>query len=268
MSSFGLTEETREILTHNLPLSESEGVIAGEVVAFRFLSCTLIWLDITLSITAGTAPHLLEYHSRVLLPKSQTRLEDVMGCKNSVMVQIGRIAALYSRKAQALHQGDVDCTEFEKAMRDISKSVQYGYNQNSSECDNAPWTNDTRSHPTTFVTRAFRYMASLYLHLVTFGFQNLEPLDPTISEAMKLLQTQTTIHLLPAVVLPLFIIGCVARQEDHGFFRNTFSSSPLLDPSLKHRERIMPILEEIWKRRRTGLEWKDSLDLTQDILLI
>lgn len=126
------------------------------------------------------------------------------------------------------------------------------------------------SDPPTLVIHIFAYMASLYLHLVTHGFQKLEALDATISGAKRMLQTQISIHLLPALVSPLYIIGSVARQGDEQFFRNIFSSPPLLDPLLKHRGRILPILEEIWSRRQTtpGFAWKDSLELTYDILLL
>ncbi len=275
LASFGLAEESRTILIDGLPLSENEAVVADEVVTFRFLGGTVIWLDITSSITAGTAPYLLAHHFRVMPSDSQTRLEDIMGCKNWVMLQIGRIAALYEHKNQALQQGRFDCTRFEQAVGDISREIHCGLTQgaledfNISEHDSATAFN-TMSDPATLVTRIFVYMASLYLHLVTHGFEKLEVLDTTISGAMTMLQTRTPIHLLPALVSPLFVVGSVARQGDERFFRNIFSSPPLLDPSLKHRGRILPILEEIWRRRRTtsGLAWKDSLDLTRDILLL
>jgi hypothetical protein len=102
-------------------------------------------------------------------------------------------------------------------------------------------------------------MASLYLHLVTHGFQNLEVLDTTISEAMRMLRSQIPAHILPALVCPLYVIGCVARKEDKQYFRNIFSSPPLLNPLLKHRGRILPILEEIWRKRHTvlGFSWNE-----------
>jgi len=116
----------------------------------------------------------------------------------------------------------------------------------------------------------FAIMALIYLHLVTRGFQKLEVLDAIISQALTMLRSQLPTQLLPALVAPLYIIGSVARQEDEQFFRTLFSSLPLLDPALKHRERILPVLEEIWSRRRTrpGSAWEDVFELTQDMLLI
>jgi hypothetical protein len=102
------------------------------------------------------------------------------------------------------------------------------------------------------------------------GFQHLILLDKTTSEAMTMLRTQTSTNLLPSLVCPLFFIGCVARQEDKQFFRSVFSSPPLLDPLLKHRGRILPILEDIWSKRATilGFGWEGCVELTKNLLLI
>ncbi|CAM1509906.1 Fc.00g002410.m01.CDS01 [Cosmosporella sp. VM-42] len=269
LAKFGLEEESRKILNEDLPPPENEGMVTSEVVTFRFFSATMIWLDIISSITAGIAPYLLGHHSRFAATDSRTKLEDIMGCKNSVMFQIGRIAALYDHKTRALQQGDFGCTEFEQAVVEISRDVQRGLSQYASECDSVPWFN-RRSDPPKLLTNIFRHMASVYLHLVTHGFQKLEALDDSISRVMKLLQTQTSTYLLPALVAPLFIVGSVAREGDEPFFRHIFSSQELLDPSLEHRGKILPILEDIWMRRRVNscFAWGDSLELTTDILLV
>ena len=274
LTSFGLAERSRSILCEDRPLLEYEPVIVEEVVAFRFLGGTIIWLDIIFSITAGTAPSLLPYHISVIASNSQTKLENIMGCKNSVMLQIGRIAALYEHKNRDLEQGRFDCTEFEQVASEIGREIHCVLTQgvfeghHISESDHAPIL-DTISDPSVLVTHIFAHMASIYVHLVTQGFQELDSLETAISNAMNIVQTRIPRHLLPALVCPLFLIGSVARHGDEQFFRNTFSSPPLLDPLMQHRERILPSLEEIWSRRRTtpDLAWRYCLELTHDILL-
>ena len=160
-------------------------------------------------------------------------------------------------------------------MADISRQIQCGLAQlaleafNISDSDSAA-NSEPISDPPTLVTHIFAYMASLYLHLVIEGFQRLEVLDTTVSEAMTMLRTQIPTQILPALVSPLYIIGSVARKEDEQYFRDIFSSPPLLDPSLKHRKRILPMLEEIWSKLRTAplFAWEDSVELTDDILLL
>jgi hypothetical protein len=274
-ANFGLAEQSIGILCEDLSLSGYEPIIAEEVASFRFFAGTIIWLDITVSITAGTAPYLLSRHSCVIASSSQTKLESIMGCKNWVMLQIGRIAALHERKTQSLQQETFDCAEFEQTACDIGREIERGFTQGALEDLNISEHNSTSTlntilDPSTLVTRIFGYMASLYLHLVVNGFENLDVIDTTMSRVMRMLQAQIPTHLLPALVCPLYIIGSVARKDDELFFGAIFSSPPLLDPVLSHRERMLPILEEIWSRRRTtpGFSWQNSLELTNDMLII
>lgn len=261
-SSPDLTSESMAAL-NDLPLLEREALVCNEAAQSRFVSGTLIWLDIISCITAATTPHLLLRHSTVMAPDSQTRLEDIMGCKNWVMLQIGRIAALHADKLQALRQGHFNCEGFKQTIIDINIEIQSGLD--ASGPDSLALCN-----PPALITPVFASMALIYLHLITHGFQQLGVLDAVISRAMIILQTEVPTHILSAVVAPLYVIGSVARQGDEQFFRDAFSSPPLLNPSLKQRARILPALEEIWNKRRAEptFLWEDSLEIVHDILLI
>ena len=258
-----LTSKSKAVLNDDLPLLECEALVSNETAQFRFISGTLIWLDIISCIIAATTPHLLVCHSTVMARDSQTRLEDVMGCKNWVMLQIGRIAALHANKLQALRQGHFNCEEFKRTIIDINIEIQNGLDASGSD-------SFALCNPPTLITPVFASMASVYLHLITHGFQQLEMLDAVISRVMIMLQTEVPAHLLPALVAPLYVIGSVAREGDEQFFRDVFSSPPLLDTSLKQRTRVLPVLQEIWNKRRAeyGFLWEDSLELVHDILLI
>ena len=272
---FGLTDISRTISYEDRPLLENENEVVEEVVSFRFLSGTIMWLDITSSITAGRAPHLLPFCTPVIASDSQTKLEGIMGCENWVMLQIGRIATLHDSKIQAMRQQHFDCTEIKQNVADIRKQIHRGLAQQAleafdfSERESAA-VSEQILDPSTLITHIFTYMASIYLHLVTEGFQKLEVLDTTLSGAMRMLRARIPKHFLPALVSPLYIIGSVARQGDEQFFRDIFSSPPLLDVSFKHRKRILPVLEKIWSKRQTAplFAWEDSLELIQDILLL
>lgn len=262
-ASLDLTSRSGAVLNEDLPLLEYEALVSNETAYFRFISGALIWLDIVSCITAATTPHLLLCHSTVMAPDSQIRLEDIMGCKNWVMRQIGRIAELHADKLQALRQGHFNCQEFKRTIIDIDIEIQRGLD--ASESDSAAFCS-----PPTLITPVFANMASVYLHLITHGFQQLGALDAVISRTMIMLQTEVPTHVLPALVAPLYVIGSVAREGDEQFFRDAFSSPPLLDPSLKQRTRILPILEEVWNKRKAepAFLWEDSLELIHDVLLI
>lgn len=263
------------MLDHDFPISQQKNEILQNVAIVRFLGGTIIWLDILSSVTAGLAPRLQPYHSRVIAPNSSTKLEDIIGCRNWVALQIGRIAALYAHKNQSLRHGHFKCTEFQQNVADINRDILAGMAQDALEGFNIAESNSTStlskvSNPHTIVTHMFAYMASVYLHLIIHGFQKLELLDTTIASAIQQLKSSNSISLLPALVAPLYFIGSVAQHRDEDFFRTLFSSPPLMDPTLQHRGKILPVLEEVWRRRQVTYEfaWKDCLEITQDILLV
>lgn len=81
----------------------------------------MIWLDIISSITTGRASYLLSQHPGIMASNVQTKLEHIMGCRDWVMLQIGRISALHEHKTQALQQEQFGCTGFEQTVEDISR---------------------------------------------------------------------------------------------------------------------------------------------------
>ncbi len=269
---FGLAQESLAILTGDLPLPDDDPLIAEEVVQFRFLRSALSWLDISLAITAGTAPILRFDHFCPMSIDSRTKLENLMGCKNEVMLWIARIATLTKLKSQAVQEGRFDCLEFERTVCKIRDEMQESKPaEDARDCeDKSAVLVDASLDSIRLITRLFTCMATIYIHIVLCGYRDLELLDATIVEAMELFQTKVSISLMPALVCPLFFIGSVAKPEDEDFFRELFASPPLLNPALKHREKVLPVLEEIWKGRQTapGFGWNDVLELTHSILLI
>ncbi|THC89344.1 hypothetical protein EYZ11_011211 [Aspergillus tanneri] len=195
------------------------------------------------------------------------------------MLQIAHIAALHEHKTKVQQEGHLVNTGLEEAVSDIRREIQSAFTQAASEGFSFPDSSNTgmTSNSTlaldscTLVTHMFSRMASIYLHLVAYGFQKLELLDTDICTAMGMLYTQVPSHLLRSMVCPLYVIGSVARQEEERvFFRNVFSSPPLQDPLFEHRAKILPALEEIWRRRQytNGLTWGDSLELVPNLLLL
>lgn len=266
----------------DLPVLEGENPLATqEAVAFRFLTVTVVWLDIISAITAGTAPRLVPSHDREMVWNcSQTKFENVIGCKGWVLLQIGRVAALHAHKTQALTEDQSTNIAIQETVSDIGKEIQGGLNQIALEgfclaeggpCDNsASNLRSTAVDECTTVTNVYTYMASIYLHLVTHGFQQMELISPNICAALGMLHAQVPAHLLPSLVCPLFVIGCVAPQEGMPFFRNIFSSPPLLDALFEHRMKLLPVLEETWRRRQSAdnMSWAQVLELAPNMLPI
>jgi C6 transcription factor Pro1 len=278
---YGLSKGAGAILRGERNFSMDDGLpVLQEIMIYKFFTGVIIWLDIISSITAGSAPHLLSHHFRDIPASSPwIKLEEIMGCQNQVMLQIGRIAALYEHKTQILRKGHLVNTRIEETARDISREIESCLAQTALEGlsfsdgrNTPPVLNPMVSmNSPTLVTHMFALMAAIYLHLVIYGFQELELLESASHRAMKTLNTQVPAHLLPAMVCPLYVIGSVARQEEERvFFRKLFSSPPLLDPLFENRTKVLPALEEIWRQReiRNDLTWEDSLELVPDLLLL
>ena len=110
LEDIGLVEKSRRILFEDHPITEYEPETTEEVATFRFVFGCIIWLDILSSIMAGTAPHLLPYHSRAITLNSHNKLQDIMGCKDGVILLLGRLAAIYGQKGQASQHATFDCS--------------------------------------------------------------------------------------------------------------------------------------------------------------
>lgn len=273
LAHLGLTETAETIINNGLPDYDQRPLIRDEVIAFRFFSGTVFWLDIVSSITAGTEPKMLVHHS-LIADSDHIDLEKIMGCKNWVMVKLGQIASLHETKTQSQDQGAFDYSEFMTKVYTLRRDLEAYIAQAQLE---GLCFNDGRSGvsfdpalPSSLVTRAFAYMALVYLHLVGHGFEDIDVVESTSNEAIQFLQTNLTAQVLPALVCPLFVIACVSCENNKQYFRSAFSHLTQLDASFGHRGMIGPVLEDVWKRRCStpGFNWSNIVELTRDLLLI
>lgn len=277
-ATLNLTESLEVISLSELATTHGEGVVTEEVACFRFLSGILVWLDILSCVTTGKMPRLLAFHHAIISPESPTKLETIIGCKNWVVVQIGKIAALHEWKMMGLVHGMLKAEDLEEKAVQIRKVIEDGL---TADCLESLSFSELVHIPAVFhpmlVTRIFAHAASVYLHLVVYGFETCsEALRATMVEAMAILRTHMPKDLLGAIVFPLYIFACNAKEEDEDFFRHVFSTSPVLEKSMEHRGKLLPLMEKIWRSRRahgadgdgTGWSWQNNLALSEYNLLL
>lgn len=250
-------------------ISKWDPVTLVEATTFRFLVSTLIWLDITSSITTGTKPSLSSHHHHIINPESHIKLDKIMGCEGWVMSIIGRISTLHESKLKAQEtQDNVICSEFEQALHDIRNEILPFLAQPVPS--NNQFSGFQPADATTFLTHGFASMALVYLHLITYGFQHMELVPSSACASGIILHGQIPTNVGPSLICPLFIIGVASKEEDKEFFQTFFSSPVILNPAMQHRRRILPVLEEIWRRRAASaiLTWHECTGLTSGLLLI
>ncbi|KAJ8066604.1 hypothetical protein OCU04_005651 [Sclerotinia nivalis] len=248
-------------------------------IIFLFLSGVVMWLDIVSCLTTGKSPQLLDLHPVAFGAKPHIKLEKIMGCKNWVMTEIGRIAMLHESKRHGLQNGTFDAHSFKTQADDIRQTIRRGQNEQFlSELritnPNSPSHAKSPIRPHEIITRVFTRAAHIYLELVVRGFKSVEE-NPDFyninTELMMMLSTLPRGDLFRAIVCPLYLFGCVAKAEDRDVFRNIFSSLPLNDPFMHHRKTILPLLEKVWSLRDTrsnDVSWESVLQLSEDKIIL
>ena len=179
-----------------------------------------------------------------------------------------------------MQQGHFDAMEFERRTNEIKQELEHALAEYSLASLEIPSLSNYASSvepalnpDINIITRVFTLAASIYLYLVVHGYQlEVGGVSSIIGEAMMILRTKMPAHLMNAIICPLFIIGSVAKDEDKQFFRRALSSAPVQDPSLEHRGKILPLMEEIWRTRVTAMtawSWEDTVRLSgRNLVLI
>ncbi|KAL3426606.1 C6 transcription factor [Phlyctema vagabunda] len=247
-----------------------------DLALHTFMSGVVIWLDIISSITAGQSPRLLSVHASFISPSSPIKLDSIMGCENWAMNLLGCVSALHGSRTQALQSGTFDPLEFQRQADELRERVRQGLTENFlrllglSEQPPSEIYGSTIS-PSKATTRIFALTASVYLRMVVSGVYEGADTDADLDEVMVILQTKVRTEILHALICPLYLLGCAARPQDEDFFRAVFSSLPVLDPSLEHRAKLLPLLEETWQARKTSAcpwTWQENIRLSQCNLLL
>jgi hypothetical protein len=270
--TLNLTDTLESISLNELAITHGEGVVTEDVATFRFLSAILFWLDILSCVTTGKTPRLLAFHGSLIDPDSGTQLEEIIGCKNWVVREIGRIATLHEWKMTGLLHGQLTAMDLEEKAEQIRGVINTGLAGDCMENLGVPDIHIPAIYHPMLITRVFALAASVYLHLVVYGFETeSDTLNATMTEAMLILRTHMPNELLNAIVFPLYIFGCNAKAEDEDWFRGILGSAPVAERSMEHRGKLLPLMEKIWRSRRescSGWSWQNNLMLSEYNLLL
>ncbi|RAL67921.1 hypothetical protein DID88_008646 [Monilinia fructigena] len=166
-------------------------------IIFLFLFGVVIWLDIVSCVNTGKSPHLLDLHPLAFDSKAQIKLENIMGCKNWVMTELGRISMLHSSKGDQIQGGIFDAHSFENQAEHIRQTIRRGLNEQfltDLRITNADSTSliKPKISAQEIITRLFSRAAYVYLELVVGGFKRIEEnpdLHNIIAEPMMILPT-------------------------------------------------------------------------------
>lgn len=242
--------------------------VREEVLGFRTIAGSIVWLDIIFSVTSGEAPSSWPDPLFSNDSACQVRLQGIMGCQNWVMIQIGRIAEFHKQMTQA---SEHKCDEYMQIVEAIHNDIQIGLANTGSPELISPLIDIDSPGPdlVVLITYLYAQTALIYLHLILHGFKDFQHVRAPIAIVTNYARRGITPKLRPALVLPFYICGSVVDEGGRDLFRSVLSSPPLANPSLQHRPRVLRALEEIWSQRQSmpAYTWHDCLIASSDILL-
>jgi hypothetical protein len=254
-----------------LPAQNVE-VPSAEQAAFLFSSGLLLFDDIIASTVLQEQPRLYEFHCSLLDNINGTEptinLEDVVGCQNGALLQIGEIAVLDAWKQQCKRAGNLNVMELVSRATRIKDTLESHLVRLESEPEIIPdegrslldvlsagcyEQSKTSSSQSSLVTRVWAHAALVYLFVVVSGWQPASvDVRFHVSRIIELLTNQISPPaLLRTMVWPFCVAGCLAEPEQEAHLRGMVDA--LQPPSVFVTVcTALEIMEKVWCNRDAG----------------
>ncbi|CAG9980903.1 unnamed protein product [Clonostachys byssicola] len=246
-----------------IPPAEHILIPSGEQDAFYFSTALLLFDDIIASTTLQKRPRLYQYHQS-LLESTEGRepvinLEEVIGCQNMTIVQIGEIAVLDEWKKQCQNTGNLNVIELARRATRI-KNVLEGHimrleheptegRKNGGNLLDLLAPNDGASSSRRLVTLVWTRATLLYLHVVVSGWQPAsDEVRYHVGQMIDLLANELSPStLIRSMVWPFCIAGCLAQPAQRVEIRRMVEA---LQPSIVFStiRKALQIMENVWHR--------------------
>jgi hypothetical protein len=238
---------------------------------FRFFAALLIFIDIIASTALTEPPRLIQYHLDLLdqqdngapiLGFTHLRLSTIVGCQNSVILAIGKIATLDAWKKSMKGSESFSMPELIERAAIISTSLvstiaavdSNAALERPQDPINLPFqaysVRRNASAPSNITTRIWAFAAQAYLAVVVCGWQlsNAE-VRANVSRILELFDSVSSNHLR-TLTWPLCVAGCLASTDQEQSFRKFFTAKKKLEliGSLSEAQQVM---EAVWKNRNS-----------------
>lgn len=263
----------------------------ADQIAFRFCSALLVFNDIIKSTVTQHPPRLYEYHRGLLgdlddagVGKAALDLENVIGCRNQVVVAVAEIAALNAWKQECLRADNLNVMELTHRASRIKQSVHHHLTVLESDLaavldtdggflDQFSQPHFQQTHTTKeqsfIISLVWAHAAVLYLLVTVSGLQTASTEGQNhVSHVIELL-THRMSHpaLLRLVCWPFCLAGCLAEPAQEAVFRGL--ASPLQPPVFFGTvHKALEIMEDVWRDRRSTDKALASYFKSRDDLIL
>ena len=230
-----------------------------EQAAFRLSTTLLLLDDVIASTVLSEAPRLYDYHENLLGDAGDSsdgllKLENVVGCPNWVLLEMGKIAALNAWKHRCQQSGSLDVLQLAQHAAAIRDSLQTQLSQLDATSPSQGAGSVFDIFPTTtpcfqrrVVVRIWAHAATVHLLVVASGWQPTNSdIRFHVHQVVELLHQLSPPSSLRALVWPFCITGCLADDTLKAQFRS-------LAEALQPRSifgtvtKALEILERVWR---------------------
>jgi hypothetical protein len=242
--------------------------------SLHFHVTCFVWVDIIVNATFGR-PRLntLAFQYGHLLRADILKIQNIMGCRASIMADIAEITSLRHWKVAKLHNNNSDSQTY----RNRAASLEFRLTQQTRELEqkliSSKLTGEEEDLDT--VTLQFAHAAQVYLHVTVYGADIANMFLARLVEHSQECLAALPRRLLIRVCWPFTIVGCMAGKEQQHFFRG------MVAQALKDKQLIgmawkgLLVMEECWRLRETccdrraDCDWLTAMEsLDQRILLV
>ena len=240
--------------------------------AIKILITIFLWFDIYTCISSGSKPYLESYFQRLLeSPDGGIDMGQVMGCENSIMIQIGKIASLDVWKRESQKSGKLSVVNLVKQATQIEQDLKSGLAEAQRKAELSPqFPGENTSIPlatisnpskhihlanlsiySNYVTQINAMSALTYLHVVVSGPQPESPeIRETVRNTIDALRNIPHPQLVRAMQWPILVSGSMALEEEEPFFRQLICGSGVVsETAIGLGWNILKILEQCWRTR-------------------
>lgn len=251
-----------------IPPAEHIRIPSAEQDASYFSTALLLFDDIIASTTLQKRPRLYQYHHS-LLESTEGRepvinLEEVIGCQNTTILQIGEIAVLDEWKKEYQNAGNLNVIELASRATRIKNALEGQIVRIEGEPTEAckisgnvldllaP--NDGVSSSRRLVTLVWTRAALLYLLVVVSGWQPAsDEVRYHVGQIIDLLANKLSPNtLIRSMVWPFCIAGCLAEPARRAELRRMVEA---LQPSIVFStvRKALQVMENVWHRKEEDM---------------
>ena len=256
--------------------SDEPGPSPEDRRAADFLLGSFISLDIIAAASTRRAPFLEIDHVQAL-DRLEIPLENLVGCRNSIMALICEVSALDRWKKESEGARKLSIIDLAKRGGQLEERLR----QELASLEKMPVAEPSLWGPSAIpgassthpgISKAFGLAAIAYLHVVISGAHpELPEIAKVVSELVAVFQTLREQRLLPSVVWPFCISGCLALEEQQGCFRDLFAAAEITEPTGGTLGEAYQVMEECWqarKSRSSDCDWVSIMNERGEYVLL